>query len=191
MIRVGALLFLLLGMAVPAQAGALGGKLGAQLGYLKARGADAGNVLLGIHGELRYAFVGLRGEVGYLGERRFSVEIDGQGAGLTTRMLPVQLSANVYLPFWEAEPYLILGAGWYRQEYRFSGDSGLEDATFVDPGWHVGAGIEIPVGERFSTYVEWKSIFLDPDYCNTLEDRLAPVDFDSNQFTAGLSWHFP
>ena len=164
---------------------------GAHVGYLKADDADGGDILLGLHVEARYRFVGIRAEGGYTGERRFAVQVDGTDASLTTRAVPFQFTANVYLPdLGEFEPYLAGGFGLYRQTFTFSDGTGIEESTFVDPSWHVGAGFRIPVGAGWSTYGEYKRVFLDPEYCNTLSDRLGEVSFDSNYLAAGLSKHF-
>jgi len=181
--------------ASPARA-ANGSNIGVHLGYAKAEGAEEGNGLVGGHLELRPArWFGIQGAVDYRHVEEYTVSIGGFSDALDVRSVPVTVSARFLVPSNAWKPYGVAGAGWYYLVYDYSEELellGAEDETENTFGWHVGAGLEVPLSPKVSLFGEGRAVFVDPD--KDLDDddanRITELDYDSTYFSGGLNLHF-
>lgn len=149
----------------PAFADGLG--IGPHLGYFRNDGADSGDFLFGAAARARF--------LGFLGaEASIDYRQDEYGDELVTaRMWPVQVTGLVY-PF--TAIYGAVGAGWYRTTYDFE-VPGVENETLEDFGWHLGAGLEIPLGEAASLTGDVRWVYLDTTFEELPETANRETDF--------------
>jgi opacity protein-like surface antigen len=164
------------------EAGTIG--IGPQIGYQRSGDADAGEFMYGgfFRAKLSNAF-GIEASLNY----RHEEYANGM---ITVRSWPVLLSALVY-PF--PMFYGIAGGGWHHTTIDFDpgfSQQDLADQTSNPFGWHLGAGVEIPMGESVKLTGDVKYVFLDyafQDFLNT------PINDYNNNFyivNVGLAFGF-
>lgn len=171
------------------------GNIGFHGGWSKAQDADEGNFLVGGHAELRLMpWLGVQGAVDYRLADKYELP---DGESLKIRNVPITVTARLYpVATEQVSIFAAAGAGWYHYIYDYS--EGLEDELGVDDsstntfGWHVGAGLEIPVAPAVAIYGEGRAIFVDPDrdVDEDLVDDVEEFDYDSLYFAAGLNFKF-
>src|SRR5699024_4485737 len=107
------------------------------------------------------------------------------GGEVQTGLVPITGSALVYLPISEHfMPYGIAGIGGY---YKYSDTDGVAE-EFVDDyqdefifGYHLGFGVEVPLGEAIAVNADYRYTFLNPE-----ENE---PDISGNAFTVGLMFY--
>jgi len=174
------------------------GHVGAQVGYLKAAGADEGDYLVGGHLELGLLKIfGVRGSVGYQSDEEYRFEVEDTDLALDVKTIPLTLSARVYAPLpLNLSPYALGGGGWYRREFMFSEDAktlfDLEDRTETSFGWHVGVGAVMALAPRIGVFAEYQAIFNDPqgELDEQTREAIENLEFDSSNIVAGVNLYF-
>ncbi|MFO7446584.1 MAG: outer membrane beta-barrel protein [Ignavibacteriaceae bacterium] len=156
--------------------------IGPQIGYQRAGDADEGRFMFGgfLRAKLSDAFA-LDGSINYRTEEYF----DG---AITVRSWPVLVSALVY-PF--PMLYGIAGGGWYNTTFDFDEgfqEGDLDDETQTNFGWHLGAGVEIPLAESVMLVGDIKYVFLDYDWEDLSDTPLN--DFNSNFYIINVGLSF-
>lgn len=155
----------LLAAAAPAEAG--GARIGGHLGYAEAADAESGNFLVG--GSLELPLLPVLGAqlgVDYRHVNEYSISTGGEEYSLDVRSVPITVSGRLYLPTGGPSPFAEFGAGWYHVVYDYDADLealGAEDESESSFGWHVGAGLDLPVGPRASLVGQLRWVFVDPD----------------------------
>jgi len=193
--------FLCLAAAVPCRAqdyeSGPQGYIGVHGAFTKARGAEDGNFLGGMHLELLMArILGVQGAIGYRSEEKFEVPLPSGPASLNVRIIPVTVSGKVYLPVAPTfSPYGVAGAGWYHTFFDYSAPleaTGLHDQDTNTFGWHLGAGLNLMVSPRVGLFAEGRWAFLDPNekLDSATRDRLQGLDFDTFHALAGFNFGF-
>lgn len=175
---IAALFLLILTSEIKAQyskeggAGSIG--IGPQVGYQRSGDADAGQFMFGgfFRAKLSDAF-GVEASLNYRQEEY----ADGK---ITVRSWPVLLSALVY-PF--PMFYGIAGGGWYHTTFDY--DPGFDQQDLADKtsnpfGWHLGGGVEIPLGETVKLTGDVKYVFLNYDDLEDFGD--VPLDDVNSNF---------
>lgn len=173
------LLFLL---SISAAAQTTKSYIGPHIGWQKASDADAGKVLFGglYRIKLSSAF-GLEASVDYRKQ-------EYNNGSLTVKEWPVMISGLIY-PF--EGVYGEIGLGWYNSKADYSAElnnQGISDKTDQKLGWHFGAGLELPLGNRDNPgaiiTADFKYTFLNYDF----EKVPGSDDIKSDYFmlTAGL-----
>ena len=149
----------------PAVADGIG--FGPHAGYYRNRGSDDGDFLFGA--AMRARFLGVLGAEASIDYRQ-----DEFGDDLVTaRTWPIQVTGLVYpLPVL----YGAVGAGWYRTTYEFD-TPGVESETLKDFGWHLGGGLEVPLGEVVSLTGDVRWVYLDTDFSQLPEEVQRDNDF--------------
>ena len=155
--------------------------LGAQTGFLKARGADRGSAYGGIHGRVRLSSH-------FAGEGSIGVHESAFARG-DLRVIQIPLQGTLfYYPFAEGPflPYLQAGIGFYYTKTEFRG---ALDHVPNRPenifGQHVGAGVEIQLEPGITLDVSLKYVFQNATIFSLERNAL-----DYWQFTIGLSCSF-
>lgn len=169
-----ALCVALLVPAVPAAAQGL--NFGPQLGYYKARDADNGEVMYGAALRLRILpFLGAEGSINYRQE-------DYGDNAVTVRSWPVMITGLLYpIPFL----YGALGAGWYNTTFDYNNDlADLGSETKQEFGWHVGGGLELPLGTVAKVTGDIRYVFLDYNFADA--PQLPETDADFYVITIGV-----
>ncbi len=189
---------LFLGMVIASASAASpagpGGNLGGHLGWAKAADSDEGNFLVGAHAELRLIpWLGVQGSVDY----RFADEINFTNSGQAkVRSIPLTVTARFYLVATEqVSVFAAAGAGWYHLVYDFSDDLealGIDDTSQNTFGWHVGAGLVVPISPTVALYGEGRAVFADPDRVvdDELADDISEFDYDSTYLAGGVNFMF-
>ena len=178
------------------RAEAIGGNVGAHLGYSKDKDAESGAVLVGGHGELRFIkWLGVQGAVDYRHVQSFDIATPSGQGELSVRQIPVTVTGRVYVPMSKVSPFAAAGAGWYHLIYDYSNNveaMGAEDKSTNTFGWHVGAGLEVQVAPRVALYGEGRAVFLDPerDLDSSVFDQVKDFDYNSTYFVGGLNFLF-
>jgi opacity protein-like surface antigen len=154
--------------------------IGPQIGYQQSGDADAGRFMFGafIRAKLSMAFA-LDASVNYRTEDYGFIEVTSW---------PVLVSALVY-PF--PAVYGIAGVGWHfstigYNNTRFEDD--LADRTSNPFGFHLGAGVEVPLAETVKLFGDIKYIFLDYDLDDVEDVQLG--DLNSNFYLINVGVAF-
>ena len=161
--------------------------IGPRLGYYIPEDADDGNFYGGlqIRGRIGPVF-GLEAAVEYHTEQTFDV------ANFTadTRLIPITGSALLFVPLSEYfAPYGIAGLGAYYTIYDYPDDAtnlGFDDFEEFNLGYHLGFGVEFPMGSNVALNVDYRYIFLNPD---ENEENLDDASLSGNTLTAGLMFY--
>ncbi|HEX5131446.1 MAG TPA: outer membrane beta-barrel protein [Candidatus Krumholzibacteria bacterium] len=148
--------------------------VGPHVGYYRNKGADSGDLLFGA--AMRARFLTILGVEASLDYRQDELADES----LTARSWPIQVTGLVY-PL--TVLYLGVGAGWYRTTYDFE-LPGVENQTTKDFGWHLGTGLEIPLGEVVSLTGDVRWVYLNASFADLPEE--AQRDNDFYVMSAGL-----
>ncbi|MFA7228946.1 MAG: outer membrane beta-barrel protein [Melioribacteraceae bacterium] len=130
--------------------------VGPQVGFIKSKDSDKTTIMPGM--ALRINLLGLKGEGSiYYKSEEFA------GGDIKTTSYPVMLTAMLnLLPVVHAEG----GIGWYNTKIEYSGAlSGIPSNTTTDIGYHIGAGVEVPLGSLVLTG-DIRYVFLNLDLNN-------------------------
>lgn len=160
--------------------------LGPRLGYYQANEAEDGSFLFGLQLRSHISkYFGLELAATY----RTTSEFTFTGGSVKTALVPITGSALIYLPISEHfKPYGLAGLGAY---YTFYDTEGLAEKLAKDFdgkftfGYHLGAGIEIPLNEGVAINVDYRYLFLDQD---SSEDEFQP-DLSGHLISAGLMFY--
>jgi opacity protein-like surface antigen len=160
-----------------AQVEAQGVAIGPQVGYYKVQDADEGNFIGGV--TIRFkakSSFGLEASINYRQEKYAN-------NSLTVRSWPVMVTGLFYpLPI----VYGAIGAGWYNTTFDYNQNKlpFVKDKTSQEFGWHFGAGVDIPIGDKSSIIADIRYVFLNYNF----EDFPGSNDLNSNFFviTAGF-----
>lgn len=141
-----------------AQTGSSGAYLGPHLGIFKTQDSDETSYLGGATLRLRLLPVlAAEGMISYKQE-------DFEGGGITLRTWPVTATGLLYpLPI----IYGGVGAGWYNITFDYSdelNDTGLEDETNQEFGWHLVVGVELPLSEKLHVSGDVRYVFMDYEF---------------------------
>ncbi len=157
--------------------------VGPRAGYYKTKDADEGQVYGGAVTRLAFGGVSIEGAVDYRQE-------EYEGGLMTMRSWPVQVSALLY-PL--SSLYGVAGAGWYHTTLDYNADKFEELGSSVIPedkttstlGYHLGAGLEVPLGTARLT-LDVRYVFLNYDLDKI--ENLPETDHDFLAVTLGLLW---
>jgi hypothetical protein len=152
--------------------------LGPRAGLSKSGDSDA-KFMIGASARLKLGGFGVEGAIDYRSDKY----LDDQ---LTVKQWPVSASVLLYpLPF----VYGLAGAGWYNSTWKYDLPNmpGLEDKTEQQMGYHIGAGVELPIIKP-TIAADIRYVFLDYD----LSDLPAGTDVEANYYTITVSlfWGF-
>ncbi|HLR33182.1 MAG TPA: porin family protein [Fodinibius sp.] len=163
--------------------------IGPRLGYYKADDADEGSFYGGAQIRARLGrIIGIEGAIDY----RTAQKYDLGDFSANVRQVPVTVSALLFLPVSKHfQPYGVAGLGAYYDIIDYDEEAealpGIEDDHSVDFGYHLGAGLELPINSNVALNADYRYIFLDPgsDAFGDVED----ADFSGNVFTVGLMFY--
>lgn len=136
-------------------------KFGPRVGHYKVKDADEGKFLFGAGARLKLAGIGVEGSIEYRSEKY-------DDGALSVRSWPVMVSGLVYpLPI----VYGLAGVGWHNSTFDYNqslpGFGLLKDETKQQMGYHIGAGVEIPlIGTGTTLTGDIRYVFLDYDLKN-------------------------
>jgi hypothetical protein len=150
--------------------------VGVQGGFSKAADADNGKFL---GGGLVRAY--LTNAVAFEASILYRQEEYKDGA-IKVSSWPVQLSGLFYPVEYL---YGVVGVGWYNAKIEYSGTlNDIPDKTSQKFGWHFGAGLDIPLGERAFLFGDFRYVFLNYNF----EDVPGGGEINSDYFqiSAGL-----
>jgi len=161
--------------------------LGPRVGYYKANEASEGNYFFGLQTRLRFGKNwGLEGSIEYRAGQEY--EIGSQT--YQTKFIPVKASAMLFLPFSRSfVPYGVAGLGAYYRIFENANNSpnlDLSDEEFTF-GYHLGFGIEFPLGSNAALNIDYRYLFLNPEDNETSTQN---ADYSGNTATAGLMFYF-
>jgi opacity protein-like surface antigen len=154
--------------------------IGPQIGYQRAGDAESGRIMLGafIRAKLSMAFA-IDGSVNYRTEEYGPINVTSW---------PVLLSVLVYpVP----AVYGLAGVGWHFSTIGFENsrfEDDLEDRTESPFGFHLGGGLEIPLGETMKLFGDIKYVFLNYDLENIDEVPLSDLNSNFYLINVGLAF---
>jgi|SRR5699024_4558286 len=163
--------------------------IGPRLGYYKGDDADNGSFYGGAQIRARLGkYFGIEGAVDYRTAQTYNLgdyEAD-------IRQIPITVSALLFLPINQyLHPYGVAGLGAYYDIIDFNEQAeevpGIEDDHSVDFGYHLGAGLEIPVNSSVALNADYRYIFLDPG--SDAFGEVGDADFSGNVLTVGLMFY--
>jgi hypothetical protein len=169
-------LLLMLPLVTNAQVGL---SIGPHLGIQKAQDADESNYLFGGTLRAKFAALGAEGSISYRQE-------DYENGAVTVKSWPVTASGLIYpVPI----IYGALGAGWYNTTFDFNdvyNTAGFDDRTEQEFGWHLGAGLELPLSPRTKLFGDVRWVFLDYELENLPSVVVEEVNADFYSINAGV-----
>ncbi|MDR8390869.1 outer membrane beta-barrel protein [Aliifodinibius sp. S!AR15-10] len=157
---------------------------GPRLGYYKASDAEDGSFYGGVQARIRLGPVlGIEGAVDYRSGQRY--EFAGQS--VETKFVPVTGSLMMFLPLnAQIAPYGLAGLGAYYTIYDYEGTFTNENENEFNFGYHLGFGVEFPIGSNAALNADYRYLFLNPD---DNEQSLDDASFSGNVFTVGLMFY--
>lgn len=176
------LMLIFVSVNVNAQNNKAGLAIGPQLGFQKSSDSDEGRMMYGafIRAKLSPSFA-IDGSINYRNEHYLNGRV-------TVSSWPVLVSALLY-PF--PMVYGLAGVGWYNSTFNFSANlspTQISDQTKSNFGWHLGAGVELPLGESMILTGDIKYVFLNYNLDNVQNVRLG--DLKSNFFIINVGLGF-
>lgn len=128
--------------------------IGPQVGFIKSTDADKASIMPGLALRINLLGLGVEGSIYYKSE-------EFQNGAIKTKSYPINLTAMLsVLPIVHAEA----GIGWYNTQIDFthlnSTYNSISDETKTKPGYHLGAGVELPLGNLLLTG-DIRYVFLD------------------------------
>ncbi|MFN8547038.1 MAG: porin family protein [Candidatus Eisenbacteria bacterium] len=174
------------------------GNIGPHLAFSKAKDANDGNFLVGGHLELLLApILGIQGSADYRSEDHFVARTPLGNESLHVRTIPLLLTGRLYLPGpMPIRPFALAGAGWYHVAYDYSAGLesryGFKDESVDTFGWHVGAGVNLPLGPDVTMSAEGRYNFVDPErkLGHDVRDAIRDLDYDAYTLGVGLNFGF-
>jgi len=111
--------------------------IGPIVGYFKTSDADEGSLIFGGAVRLKLAdALGIEGSIGYRKE-------EYENGLLKVTSYPIMVTGMLYvMPML----YGAVGAGWYNFNIEYANSLGLSDETTQEFGYHLGGGVELPLG---------------------------------------------
>jgi len=125
--------------------------IGPQLGFIKSTDADQTTLMPGLAARLELMGFGIEGALYYKSE-------DFRNGSIKTKSYPINITVLwKLLPLIHAEG----GVGWYNTQIDYSNIiTSIRNETKSDMGYHIGAGIELPLGNIVLTG-DIRYVFLD------------------------------
>lgn len=153
--------------------------VGPRAGYYEAKDADAGRYFIGAAARLNFLGLGAEAAIDYRSEKY-------QDGLLTVQSWPVTVSL-IYHPL--PIIYGVAGAGWYHTTLKFDEEKlgfKIKNQTKTQMGYHVGVGVELPIGMSSRIAADVRYVFLNYD----LEEisGMSKQDADFYAITIGLFW---
>ena len=130
--------------------------IGPHFGYYEAKDADNGNVMLGGAMRLRLTdTIKMEGSIDYRQE-------EYRDNTITTTSWPVLITGLFYPTEFI---YGAIGIGWYNTSIDYHNElARFDDKSTQQFGWHFGAGVEFPFGDRIKIASDFRYTFLDYDF---------------------------
>lgn len=158
----------------------VGVSLGPNLGIQKAEDADESKYLVGATMRVRLmSALGAEGSINYRQE-------EFEGGAVEVKSWPVTVTGLLYpLPIL----YGGVGAGWYNTTFDFNevyNNLGYQDRTEQEFGWHLGTGLELPLGSSASVFGDVRWVFLDYEFENLPSAVIDDVEADFYSINVGL-----
>ena len=173
------LVFMTAAMLLEPPANAQGIWFGPQIGYQRARDADEGDLLGGAAFRMKFSpSFGAEASIYYR-------EADFEDGAVTIRNWPVHATGQLYL---FPGVFAAIGGGWYHTTFDYSEDinqTGIDDDTDTQFGWHFGGGMAVPLGETMQLTGDIRYVFLDYDF-----QGLPGRDLDSNFYMITIGLQF-
>lgn len=171
-----ALLTVIGSLAIPAvaeaQTGGLG--LGAHYSWVRNQDTEESSGMFGAMARLRGEVIGLEGAVDYRNEEL--------GGDVELKTWPVTASLMIYpVPV----AYALGGLGWYNSTIDFPDGSIFEDQTDTQLGYHLGAGVEVPMAPNFSLTGDFRYHFVDYEF-DDIPSTIGNVDADAFSLNGGV-----
>lgn len=175
----GILLSLLLILPVASHA-QVGVYFGPHLGFQKIQDQDGTNHLVGATMRIKLlSALAAEGSISYRQE-------DFDNSAITVKSWPVTVSGLLYpLPI----IYGGVGGGWYNTTFDFDqvyNVAGFDDRTEQEFGWHLAAGLELPVSPDVSLFGDVRWVFLDQKFENLPDVIIDDISADFHSINAGL-----
>lgn len=157
--------------------------IGPQLGWQKSSSADNGSLMYGAALRLKLSqAIGVEGSVSYRQE-------EYANGGLKVSSWPVMVTGLFY-PF--PVVYGLVGVGWYNTTFDYSNQltlQNLQNNTTSNFGWHLGGGVEIPLGQNLLLTGDIRYVFLNYDF-GQLASKAQTGDLSSNFYVIAVGLLF-
>ncbi len=148
--------------------------IGAHYSWVRNQETEESTGMLGAMARLRGKFVGVEGAVDYKNE--------DLGGDVELKSWPVTASLMVYpIPV----AYAMAGLGWYNSTLDFPDGSLFEDQTDTQLGYHLGAGVELPMAQSLSLTGDFRYHFVDYEF-DDIPSSIGNVDADAFSLNGGV-----
>jgi opacity protein-like surface antigen len=148
--------------------------LGAHYSRVHNQSTDDNTNMVGAQLRLRGTVLGVEGAVDYRN--------DDLGGDIELKSWPISASLLVYpIP----PVYALAGLGWYNSTLDFPDGSVFEDDTQTELGYHLGAGVELPLAPTLKLLGDVRWQFIDYEF-DDIPSSIGNVDADSYSLNAGF-----
>jgi opacity protein-like surface antigen len=148
--------------------------IGAHYSWVRNQDTDESTGMLGAMARLRGDFVGVEGAVDYRNE--------DLGGDVEMKTWPVTASLMIYpIPV----VYGLAGLGWYNSTLDFPDGSLFEDQTDTQLGYHLGAGLELPMATNLRLTGDFRYHFVDYEF-DDIPSSIGNVDADAFSLNGGV-----
>lgn len=154
--------------------------IGPRLGYYRVKEADDGRYFGGAAARFNLLGLGVEGAIDYRAEKYH----DGL---VTAKSWPVTVSLLYYpLPI----IYGVAGFGWYHTTIDYNQaklGAAVKDQTSSETGYHIGAGVQLPIGLSTKIAADIRYVFLNYKFDNFPGDGKTKANFYA--ITVGIFWN--
>jgi opacity protein-like surface antigen len=159
---------------VPADAQSGGFGIGAHYSWVRNQDTEESSGMFGAMARLRGEVVGVEGAIDYRNEE--------MGGGVDLKTWPITASLMIYpVPV----IYALGGLGWYNSTLDFPDGSLFEDQTDTQLGYHLGAGMELPVSPNLRLTGDFRYHFVDYEF-DDIPSSIGNVDADAFSLNGGV-----
>jgi len=164
----------LLAMFWTGQADGSGIGLGAHYSFLHNQATEDNSNMMGAQVRFRSNVIGVEGAIDYRNEEL--------GNGVELKSWPISASLLVY-PL--SPVYALAGLGWYNTTLDFPSNSTFQNDTQTEFGYHLGAGLEVPIAATLKLIGDVRWQFIDYEF-DDIPESIGKVDADSYSINAGF-----
>jgi opacity protein-like surface antigen len=148
--------------------------IGPRYTYVMNQDDDEKSHMAGVFARAGFTFLGVEGAIDYHKE--------DLPLGLELKSWPISATLLVYpMPVF----YALAGLAWYNTTLEFPSSTPFESQSESQLGYHVGAGVELPLSPRVSLCSDLRWLFIDYEF-DDIAASIGDVEANALTINAGL-----
>jgi len=160
-----------------ANAQSAGFGIGAHYSWVRNQESEESTDMFGLMARMRGEVLGVEGAIDYRNE--------DLGGNVEMKTWPVTVSLMVHpIPI----VYGMAGLGWYNSTLDFPDGSLFEDQTDTQLGYHLGAGVELPMSPNVRLTGDFRYHFVDYEF-DEIPSSIGNADADALSLSGGIIFY--